>query len=245
MPSPLLQARNITCRFGAFEAVSGVDLAVYPGQVHALIGPNGAGKTTLLAALSGERPAGGGHIYFADEEISRHSCAWRARRGLVRSFQLTEVILPLTLEENVALAVAACARLPWYRTAFTSAERAAARRVLERVELEHRAHLPAAEVSHGERRQLELAQALALEPRCLLLDEPMAGTGAEETRRLIQLLKNLKGHLGVLLVEHDMTAVFELADHISVLSAGKRVASGAPDAVRADGEVQRLYLGDA
>ena len=242
---PLLEARGVVCRFGGFEAVRGVDLAVFPGQVHALIGPNGAGKTTLLSALSGERAAGGGRIYFAGEEIGRRGLAWRARRGLVRSFQLTQVIGPLTLEENVALAVAARERRPWYRAAANPAERAVARQMLERVELGHRAGLPAAEVSHGERRQLELALALALEPRCLLLDEPMAGTGAEETRRLIDLLKRLKGRFGVLLVEHDMTAVFELADHISVMALGKRVASGAPDAVRADREVQRLYLGDA
>lgn len=242
---PLLEARGITCRFGAFEAVSGVDLGVGPGRVHALIGPNGAGKTTLLAALSGERPAAEGGIYFAGEDIGARSMAWRARRGLVRSFQLTQVIGPLSLEDNVALAVAARERRAWFRLAPSAAERAAARRVLDRVELGSRARLSAAEVSHGERRQLELALALALEPRCLLLDEPMAGTGADETRRLIDLLKSLKGRFGVLLVEHDMDAVFELADHISVLAGGRRVASGVPDAIRADREVQRLYLGDA
>jgi branched-chain amino acid transport system ATP-binding protein len=244
---PLLAVRGLVKRFGALCVTAGVDLDLGAGEIHALIGPNGAGKTSLVQQIAGSLQPDAGAIRFAGQDVTRLAPHRRARMGLARSFQITSVVPSFSAAENVALAAQARAGhtfrflMPAWRDREISMRALAA---LETVGLAARAQVPAAALSHGEKRSLELAIALALEPRALLLDEPMAGTGHEESRRLVTLLQQLRGRFAILLVEHDMQAVFALADRVSVLVAGRVIASGEPDAVRRDAAVRAAYLGE-
>ena len=247
MAEPLLAARGLVKRFGGLTATDGIDLDAFPGEIHALIGPNGAGKTTLIGQLTGELDPDAGRVLFEGRDVTQLPVHRRAQLGLARSFQITSLFADLTVIENVALAVQIRSGHSFRFWRITSRDRALqdpARAVLDRVGLAARANAPAAELSHGEHRQLEIALALASEPKVLLLDEPMAGMAPEESQRMIQLLRQIKGHAAILLVEHDMDAVFALADRITVLVYGRAVASGAPAAIRADAAVRKAYLGE-
>ena len=244
---PLLEVSGLNKRFGALVATRDLDLTVQPGEVHALIGPNGAGKTTLLAQLSGELAPDSGVIGFEGADITGLPVHRRARLGLVRSYQITALFEEMSAADNVALAVQAMAGHSfrfWHPARWDRTLRAPAQRALERLGLEPQADTPARHLAHGERRQLEVAMAVACRPRLLLLDEPMAGMGSGGSRRMTEFLAGLKGEITMLLVEHDMDAVFALADRVSVLVEGHVIASGAPDEVRRDRQVQAAYLGE-
>src|SRR5436305_9402761 len=218
-----------------------------PSELHAVIGPNGAGKTTLINQISGLIAPDAGRIAFAGEDITGLPVHARAARGLARSFQITSVLPRFSVLENVALAVQARhgTSFRFFGSAADEDElNAPALAALTQVGLAARADAAAGELSHGEKRALELAIALAMEPKLLLLDEPMAGTGHDETERLVAVLRSLKGRFPMVLVEHDMTAVFALADRISVLIYGRILASGPPAQVRADPDVIKAYLGE-
>jgi len=247
MADALLQTENLAKRFGGIVASDDVTLAVAPGELHAVIGPNGAGKTTLIAQLSGQLAPDAGRIHFAGHDISALPMYRRSHLGLARSFQITSLFLDLSVLDNVALAVQAHRghSFRFWRNARDEAGlREPARAALARVGLSAREQQPAAALSHGEHRQLELAMALAGNPRLLLLDEPMAGLGPEESARMVAMLRELKKELTILLVEHDMEAVFALADRITVLVYGRVIASGAPAAIRANSQVRDAYLGE-
>jgi branched-chain amino acid transport system ATP-binding protein len=233
--------------FGALVVTDDLTFDVMPGELHAVIGPNGAGKTTLINQISGLVAPDAGTILFAGRDITALPTHARAELGLARSFQVSSILPGFSALENVALAVQSRAGSSFRvlgRAAAEAALNAPAMAALADVGLAERAHIPAGELSHGEKRALELAIALALQPKVLLLDEPMAGTGREETARLVEMLRRLKGRFSVVLVEHDMTAVFALADRISVLIYGRILASGTPAGVRADPRVVAAYLGD-
>jgi len=247
MSMPLLQVKDLDKRFGGIIATDHVILDVDDGELHAVIGPNGAGKTTLIAQLSGQLRPDSGRVRFAGTEITTLPMHKRSALGLARSFQITSLFLGLSVLDNVALAVQAHAghSFRFWRDARQVPElREPARAALARVGLAERVDLPASALSHGEHRQLELAMALASNPRMLLLDEPMAGLGPEESARMVEMLQVLKRELTILLVEHDMEAVFALADRITVLVYGRVIASGRPDAIRADPQVREAYLGE-
>jgi branched-chain amino acid transport system ATP-binding protein len=247
MSEPLLQVEGLTKRFGGILASDGVSLDVAMGELHAIIGPNGAGKTTLVGQLSGELSSNAGRVRFAGADITALPMYRRCAIGLARSFQITSLFLDFTALDNVAMAVQARSGHSfrfWTPARRDPALRDPARAALASVSLQHRADTPVSRMSHGEHRQLEIAMALATSPRMLLLDEPMAGLGPEESARVVTLLRGLKGRLGILLIEHDMEAVFALADRISVLVYGRVIASGLPDAIRANDEVKRAYLGE-
>jgi branched-chain amino acid transport system ATP-binding protein len=244
---PLLQIEGLTKRFGGVIASDNITLGVPAGELHAIIGPNGAGKTTLIGQLTGEVTPDTGRIGFGGVDITHAPAHRRSLLGLARSFQITSLFLDFTALDNVALAVQAHAGHSfrfWRRARDEPALRDPAGKALARVGLGTRADTLVANMSHGEHRQLEIAMALATSPRMLLLDEPMAGMGPEESQRMVTLLRELKGELTILLVEHDMEAVFALADRITVLVYGRVIASGAPAAVRANAEVIRAYLGE-
>jgi branched-chain amino acid transport system ATP-binding protein len=244
---PLLQVTGLAKSFGGVRACDGIDLTVEAHEVHALIGPNGAGKTTLIAQLSGLVEPDDGGIRFAGHDITSLAPHRRALIGLARSFQVTSLLAGMTALENVALAVQAHQGHSfrfWRKAAGDRRLAEPATAALARVGIAERADRLVDALSHGERRQLEIAMALAGEPRLLLLDEPMAGMGAEESARMIDTLKGLKGRTAMLLVEHDMDAVFALADRISVLVYGRIIASGAPADIRANEGVRRAYLGE-
>ncbi|MBY0336656.1 MAG: ABC transporter ATP-binding protein [Acetobacteraceae bacterium] len=247
MAEPLLELRGLRKSFGGLAVTDDVSLTVVPGEIHALIGPNGAGKTTLIHQISGTLAPDAGAVIFAGRDVTRLPLAKRARLGLARSFQITSIVPSFSALENVALAVQA-RRGSSFRFFRPAGREAAlndeAMAALAELGLDRRAGLPAAALSHGEKRQLELAIALAMRPRLLLLDEPLAGTGAEEAERLVRILTALKARYAILLVEHDMQAVFALADRISVLAQGRVIASGRPDEIRADAAVRSAYLGD-
>ena len=247
MAEAVLRLENLRKAFGALIVTDDLSLELMPGELHAVIGPNGAGKTTLIDQISGLIAPDAGTIRFAGRDVTALPMHARARLGLARSFQLSSVLAGFSALENVALAVQARAGSSFRvfgRAAAEAALNEPAMAALADVGLAARAHVPAGELSHGEKRALELAIALATEPKLLLLDEPMAGTGPEETARLVDLLRRLKGRFPLLLVEHDMTAVFALADRISVLLYGRILASGEPAEVRADPRVVAAYLGD-
>jgi branched-chain amino acid transport system ATP-binding protein len=247
MAEPILAAEALVKRFGGLTATDGVSLAVVPGEVHAVIGPNGAGKTTLLGQITGEIRPQSGRILFEGRDVTALPIHRRAALGLARSFQITSLFLEMSALDNVALAVQIHRGHSfhfWRNARKDGGLRAAARDLLRLVGLEDRAASVAADLSHGEHRQLEIAMALASEPRMLLLDEPMAGMGPEESRRLVALLRELKGARTILLVEHDMDAVFALADRITVLVYGRVIATGTPMEIRADEAVRVAYLGD-
>ncbi|WP_247895730.1 ABC transporter ATP-binding protein [Azospirillum brasilense] len=244
---PLLSTDSLVKRFGGLAATDGLSLSVAEGELHALIGPNGAGKTTLIGQLSGELTPDSGTILFDGRDVTRLPVHKRAQRGLARSFQITSIFPSFTALDNVALAVQAHAghSFRFWRDAARDRRLAdPARAVLERVGLGARADTRADALAHGEKRQLELAMALATGPRLLLLDEPMAGMGPEDSARMVELLRELKGGVTILLVEHDMDAVFALADRITVLVRGKDLASGTPEQIRNDPAVREAYLGD-
>ena len=247
MAETLLETAGLTKRFGGLVATGEVSLSVAPGEIHAVIGPNGAGKTTLIGQLSGELKPDSGAIRFAGADISRLGPARRAALGIARSFQITSIFREFTTLDNVALAIQARAghSFRFWRAARQDASlRDPAFAALGVVGLAGRADLPAGSLAHGEKRALELAMALATGPRLLLLDEPMAGMGPEESASMVRLLAGLKGRFSIVLVEHDMDAVFALADRITVMVYGRVIASGGPAAIRADPEVRRAYLGE-
>lgn len=248
MIRPLLQVDHLAKRFGGIVATDDVVLDVMPGELHAIIGPNGAGKTTLIAQLSGQLRPDIGHIYFEGRDVTALPAHRRSLLGLARSFQVTSLFLDLSALDNVALAVQAHEghSFRFWRNARKEARlRYAARAALEQVGLAARADRPASALSHGEHRLLELAMALAGRPRLLLLDEPMAGLGPEESARMVTMLRELKNEFTILLIEHDMEAVFALADRITVLVYGRVIASGAPADIRANAQVREAYLGEA
>src|SRR5574343_248838 len=217
----LLQVHNLVKRFGGLVATDAVSLAVAQGEIHALIGPNGAGKTTLIQQLAGDLRADAGQIVLKGEDITHLSTHERVHRGLARSFQITRIFERLPVLDNLALALQA-----------------------ERVGLGAELGMSAGALSHGQQRQLEVGMALAAQPHMLLLDEPMAGMGAEESERMVALLQGLRGHTTLLLVEHDMDAVFRLADTLSVLVSGQVMACGTAEQIKNDATVKRAYLGD-
>jgi branched-chain amino acid transport system ATP-binding protein len=244
---PLLQTRGLVKRFGGLIATDHVDLAVHSGQIHAVIGPNGAGKTTLIGQLMGEMTPDAGTIHFDDQDVTRLGAAARARLGIARSFQITQIFRRFTVLENVMLAIQGGetgADLVWTDARQDRTLSDPARGILETLGLAAFAGRRAGALAHGEQRQLEIAMALATRPRLLLLDEPMAGMGKEESERMAKLLRRLKDSETILLVEHDMDVVFALADRITVLVYGKVIASGPPEAIRADPSVRVAYLGE-
>ena len=243
----MLEVRQLVKSFGALRATDGIDLDVRDGETHAIIGPNGAGKTTFIGQLAGNLRPDAGTVRFAGADVTALSAPRRARMGLARSFQITSVYPEFSALDNVALAVQARSghSFRFWRPArrdLTLIE--PAERVLDEVGLFQRKNVLAANLAHGEQRQLEVAMALATNPRLLLLDEPMAGMGTEESQRMIGLLSKLKQKKTIILVEHDMDAVFRLADRISVLVYGRVIATGSPEAIRANPEVKAAYLGE-
>lgn len=247
MTECILKITDLNKRFGGIVATDHVNLSVEQGKIHAIIGPNGAGKTTLISQLSGQIKSDSGDIEFNGKSIIHESMARRAHGGLARSFQITSVVMPMTLLENVMLAVQGTSGHSfrfWSPVKQDSGMKAAAMASLAEVGLDDRAGRIAANVSHGEQRQLEVAMALAMKPRMLLLDEPMAGMGKEEGAMMVDILNRLKGDMTILLVEHDMDAVFSLADILSVMVNGHVIATDTVEQIRNNLEVQKAYLGD-
>jgi branched-chain amino acid transport system ATP-binding protein len=243
----LLAVDNLVKRFGGLTATDDVTLDVAQGEIHAIIGPNGAGKTTLIAQLAGELRPDAGTIRFNGENITALPAHIRAARGLSRSFQINSIFQNFTALENVALAIQVrrghCFRF-WAQVADDSALEKAGLDLLAQVHLEGRAHASASDLAHGERRALEVAIALASQPKLLLLDEPLAGMGIDESLKIVKLLGGLKTKQTILLIEHDMNAVFALADRITVLVYGRVVATGSPEEIRVNPDVRRAYLGE-
>ncbi|MBX3531331.1 MAG: ABC transporter ATP-binding protein [Rhizobiaceae bacterium] len=247
MTEPILAVSDLVKSFGALKATDHVSLDLRPGEIHALIGPNGAGKSTLIGQIAGTLKPNAGEIRFAGETINALSVAERSRRGLGRTFQVSSLAPEFSALRNVMLAVQSVqgSSFRFFRPVMLDRSLVdPAMAALERVGLAGRAGIPAAELSHGERRQLEIAIALALGSRALLLDEPMAGMGPEGSKRLTGFLDRLRAEAPILLVEHDMNAVFALADRISVLVYGKVIATGSVDDIRSNPDVRRAYLGD-
>jgi branched-chain amino acid transport system ATP-binding protein len=247
MADAALRTEGLSRFFGGLAAVADVSLACAAGEVHAVIGPNGAGKSTLINMLSGDLAPSGGRIELFGEDITGLSPERVSQRGVGRSYQKTNVFLGFSAFENCRLA--AQSRLPSSMRFFRRAERyeqvnRAARRALEAAGLGGRGEVGAAALSHGEQRQLEIAMTLATEPKVLLLDEPLAGMGADESARMVELIHALRERHAILLVEHDMDAVFAVADVLTVMVNGNVLASGLPGAIRANPEVQQAYLGE-
>ncbi|PAY11033.1 ABC transporter ATP-binding protein [Bradyrhizobium sp. UFLA03-84] len=247
MPDPLLRVDNLVRRYGGITATDNLSMEVVPGELHAIIGPNGAGKTTLISQLTGQVMPNSGTIRFAGRDVTSLPSYKRSRLGLARSFQITSLLKDFSAIDNVALAAQAhdghSFRL-WGNARKETRLREAARAALERVGLGKRADIVVSQLSHGEQRELELAVALATRPQLLLLDEPMAGLGVTESARMVALLKELRKEVTIVLVEHDMEAVFALADRITVLVYGRVIACDVPDAIRKHEEVKRAYLGE-
>ncbi|MGI9481502.1 MAG: ABC transporter ATP-binding protein [Hyphomicrobiales bacterium] len=247
MAEPILSIEGLYKSFGGVTATENVHLDVLEGETHAVIGPNGAGKTTLISQLSGALKPDAGSILFKGRNILSIPAYRRSHIGLARSFQITSVFMGMSVLDNVALAVQAHQGHSfkfWAPVRRDRSLRDPAMACLEQVGLQERANDIASEMSHGERRQLEIAMALATEPELLLLDEPMAGMGPEESARMVKTLKAMRGKT-MLLVEHDMDAVFALADRISVLVYGRVIATGSPEEIRNDENVRHAYLGEA
>ena len=243
----MLSLSNLGKRFGGVIAVDGATLAVAAGEIHALIGPNGAGKTTLIGLIAGALAADQGSILFNDVELTRAKPYERVRAGLARSYQITSIFRRFSVLDNLALAVQARSGSSfsfWKPVASEAALFEEARSLSSLVGLAEKTALLAQQLSHGEQRALEVGLALATRPKLVLLDEPMAGMGPEESRRMIELISRIRTQVTVLLVEHDMDAVFRLADRISVMVNGRLIATGAPQEIKANEEVKRAYLGD-
>jgi len=244
---PLLRVEKLVRRFGGIVATDQVSLDVAKGELHAIIGPNGAGKTTLISQLTGQLLPDAGSIQLAGRDITWIPAYRRSALGLARSFQITSLLLDFTAADNVALAAQAHDGHSfhfWGNARKVAHLRQAAQIALDRVGLGARANILVSRLSHGEQRELELAVALATRPQLLLLDEPMAGLGVTESARMVRLLQELRREVSIVLVEHDMDAVFALADRISVLVYGRVIASGTPAEIRGNEEVKRAYLGD-
>ena len=243
----MLSLRNIGKRFGGVVAVDGVTLEVLAGEVHALIGPNGAGKTTLVHQITGSLPADSGQIHFNGTEIGKLPAHDRVRAGLARSYQITSIFRRFTVLDNLALAVQARSGTSfsfWKPVATETALFDEARGIASQIGLAEKTQLLAGNLAHGEQRALEVGLALATRPKLLLLDEPMAGMGLEESRRMIELIGRIRAEVTVLLVEHDMDAVFRLADRISVMVNGRLIATDSPKNIRMNQAVRKAYLGD-
>ena len=247
MADPLLRVENLVRRFGGIVATDHLSLDVGRGELHAIIGPNGAGKTTLISQLTGQLTPNSGSIQFAGQDVTRLPAYRRSRLGLARSFQITSLLSDFSAIDNVALAAQAhdghSFRF-WGDARKERHLREASQAALKRVGLGARANVLVSQLSHGEQRELELAVALATKPQLLLLDEPMAGLGITESARMVALLKELRREVTIVLVEHDMEAVFAIADRVTVLVYGRVIASGLPAAIRSNEEVKRAYLGD-
>lgn len=247
MTEAILTCRDLNKDFGGIAATEHVDLELLPNEIHAVIGPNGAGKTTLISQLSGDLMPDSGQILFEGHDITHLPPHKRSLLGLARSFQITSVFLDMSVRDNVALAAQAHQghSYRFWKPAHSD-ERLTkpAMTILEQVGLAERSDFIASALSHGERRQLEIAMVLATKPKVLLLDEPMAGMGVEESATMIKTLKALRGGNSILLIEHDMDAVFALADRITVLVYGRVIATGKPSAIRNNKAVRQAYLGD-
>jgi branched-chain amino acid transport system ATP-binding protein len=244
---PLLRVEKLVRRFGGILATDNVSLDVAKSELHAIIGPNGAGKTTLISQLTGHLAPDAGTVSLAGRDITHMPAYRRCALGLARSFQITSLLLDFTAADNVALAAQAHQGHSfrfWADARKEQGLRDAAQAALQRVGLAERANVLVSKLSHGEQRELELAVALATKPQLLLLDEPMAGLGVTESARMVKLLSELRKEVTIVLVEHDMEAVFALADRISVLVYGRVIASGPPSEIRQNEEVKRAYLGD-
>ncbi len=247
MSAPLLHVDNLVKRFGGLAATDHASLQVKRGEIHALIGPNGAGKTTLIHQISGALPPEEGRIVFDGADITHTAMHQRAQLGLVRSYQMTSVFARLTVQDNLGLALQAVQGSSfrfWHAARGEQARYARVAEVAERVGLHAQLMQHAGALSHGEQRQLEVGLALASSPKLMLLDEPMAGMGPDESERMVQLLQSLRGDTTLLLVEHDMDAVFRLADTLSVLVSGQVIACGTAEQIKNDAAVKRAYLGD-
>ena len=247
MSAPLLSLDRVVKRFGGIIASDDVSLDVQPREVHAVIGPNGAGKTTLVAQISGLLAPDGGRILFDGVDVTRTSAAERSALGLARTFQVTSIFRQFTALENVLLAVQARTGHSyrfWKRTREDVALREPAMATLEQLGLADRWNIAAGSLAHGEQRSLEIAIALATRPKLILLDEPTAGMGPEDSERIKQKLNQLREHYAMLLIEHDMDAVFRLSDRVTVMVYGRSIATGTPAEIRENEEVRRAYLGD-
>jgi branched-chain amino acid transport system ATP-binding protein len=247
MISCALRTESLVKRYGGFVVTDGVSIDIRPGELHAIIGPNGAGKTTLINQLSGELQSNEGRVLFADRDVTAQPIHRRARQGLLRSYQITSIFEEFTVRENAVLAAMGTKEHAfrfWQPMLSRRVPVQCAEEALQATGLAHRADVPAADLAYGERRQLELAMALAAQPRFLLLDEPMAGMSVQESAAVVALLQQLKGKYSILLIEHDMDAVFALADRITVLVYGKVMFTGTPDEIRNHPEVKAVYLGE-
>ena len=247
MLEPLLQTRGISKSFGALKASSDVSLDLRPGEIHALIGPNGAGKSTLIKQIAGNMRPDSGTVHFLGQDVTALDTVARARRGLGRTFQISALAMEFTVLQNAVLGALGARGdvLRFFRPVMKDAALVEqAREALERVGLQDQAGMRTAELSHGQRRQLEVAVALTLQPKAFLMDEPMAGLGAGGSKRLTGFLDGLRAQAPILLVEHDMDAVFALADRISVLVYGQIIATGTAAEIRTNPEVRRAYLGE-
>jgi branched-chain amino acid transport system ATP-binding protein len=247
MAEPLLLVDNLVKHFGGLIATDHLTLEVHDSEIHALIGPNGAGKSTLIAQITGEQRSDSGDIRFAGQRLNGLRPAARARLGLGRTFQIVQLLPAMTALDNIAMALRAHRRESfsiWREARRDAATENDALAGLARLEIAHCAQTPVASLAHGEQKQLELAIALAMQPRLLLLDEPLAGLGAAESVRMIDILQSLKGQIAMLLVEHDMEAVYALADRISVLTGGRLLASGSAKDIQSNAQVRAAYLGE-
>ena len=248
MTEILLKTEKLTKSFGGLIAINELSMEVEEGEIHAVIGPNGAGKTTLIAQLSGSLRPDSGRIFFQKQDITQLPEYSRSSLGLSRSFQITSVLQNFSALDNVAIAVQAKAGHSfrfWNKARKATDLREPALNVLEKIGLSERVHVPASSLSHGEQRQLELAMALATQPKMLLLDEPMAGMGVEESQRMGEILTELKESHTLVLIEHDMNAVFALADRITVLVYGQSIACDTPQKIRSNQKVREAYLGES
>lgn len=246
MADPLLDIRGLSKSFGALRATDDVSLTLLPGEIHALIGPNGAGKSTLIQQVAGALKPDTGRILLAQEDVTTLGMPDRAQRGLGRTFQINALAMEDTVLQNAMLGVVGATGSVWrfLRPVMQQAAlRTQAEAALDRVGLADVAHMQVGALSHGQRRLLEVAIALTLNPKLFLMDEPMAGLGTEGTARMTRFLDDLRNQAPILLIEHDMDAVFALADRISVLVAGRVIATGTPDAIRANAQVRAAYLG--
>ena len=248
MAETILEIKNLSKHFGGVTATDDVSLSIRKNQIHAIIGPNGAGKTTLVSQLCGSLQPDGGSVFFNGTDITSLPTHKRCALGLARSFQITSLIMSMTVLDNVALGVQAITGHSfrfWKPARQVESLRETAREILQQISFTDRADTIVSSLSHGERRQVEIAVALASNPSLLLLDEPMAGMGISESGQMIEILKTLKGKKTIVLIEHDMDAVFALADRISVLVYGQIIATGSPEEIRQNADVRSAYLGEA